>query len=115
MCLRLSTATVRRGTRPLGLLMLALAAGASLPEPRAAQDGSAPANAEPAEQELQLEAFVNGIDKQLIIALRLREGRLFTAPSELRELGIDARGVAQDSEGLVALDAVRGLRYTYQR
>ncbi|APC66981.1 fimbrial biogenesis outer membrane usher protein (plasmid) [Ralstonia solanacearum] len=64
--------------------------------------------------DLYLEAIINGTPTHTIARLRLRDGRLSAAAGELRALGIRIDDLQPDANGLIALDGVAGLRYTYE-
>lgn len=75
----------------------------------AANDGSQ-------EQELFLEIFFGPRPVDLIASVRLKEGRLYAKPAELREIGLSLPAATPVSDrGLVALDDLPQLTYVYDR
>ncbi len=64
--------------------------------------------------DLYLEVMINGTPTGTIARLRLRDRRLSTAVGELRSLGIRTDDLRPDANGLIALDGIAGLRYTYE-
>ncbi|AXV84022.1 fimbria/pilus outer membrane usher protein [Ralstonia solanacearum] len=64
--------------------------------------------------DLYLEAVINGTPTRTITRLRLHDGRLSATGSELRALGIRTDDLRPDANGLIALDGIAGLRYTYE-
>ncbi len=63
---------------------------------------------------LQLEAFINGVSTGLIGAFRLNaDGTLSIAPDELRELGLIPDPAALASDGMIDLNRLPDVSYTY--
>ena len=66
-----------------------------------------------AAQALYLDAFVNGVEKGLIIRVDQRAGRLYTSADELSEIGIRTQSLPLDADRQIALDAIPGLTHAY--
>lgn len=67
------------------------------------------------EQTLYLEVYFDDRPAGLIAQLRLRNGRLYSTPDELRALGlVVGPDLTVDNTGLIALDALPGLTYRYE-
>ncbi|HZF28384.1 MAG TPA: fimbria/pilus outer membrane usher protein [Gammaproteobacteria bacterium] len=92
------------------LVIAALLAGA--PPPRA--DAEPPElSSEPAEQ-LYLDAFLNGIDEELIVHVERRLGMLFVGADDLAEIGVRRDDLPLGTDGSIALERIPGLRYDYR-
>jgi outer membrane usher protein len=86
-------------------------AASPISEPEALGDPSAPQ----ADSELYLEVWRGDRATGKIGHFTLRNGLLWCAPAELRELGLAiGDDVAVDSTGLVSLDSLQGLHYHYE-
>lgn len=120
-----------RGAGKRGCRLVAAGCGIVLAAMAPARAGAqAPASADPAVllaaarpdaplpsagmDDLYLEAVINGTPTRTIARFRLHDGRLSATAGELRAVGIRTDGLRPDANGLIALDGIAGLRYTYE-
>jgi len=67
----------------------------------------------PANGAYYLAAFVNGVDKQLIVRVDRSDDAFYISADELHELGILTGGLNFDNNQQIALSAIPGLQYNY--
>jgi len=68
----------------------------------------------PANGAYYLAAFVNGLDKQLIVRVDSVDGTFYINADELRELGVVTAGIGFDSDQRVSLASIPDLQYRYE-
>jgi outer membrane usher protein len=77
---------------------------------------TSPSPASPPDADLYLEVWRGELPTQLLGHFKLRNGALWSTPAELTDLGLVANpSLPVDADGMIALDALPGLRYQYDK
>jgi len=71
------------------------------------------ASQEPVDGPYYLAAFINGLDRHLIVRLDRVDGRFYIGADELGELGVVTSGLTFDKDRRIELEAIADLQYSY--